>query len=106
MSYLIDEVARTLAKPHSRRKVLRVIGGAIAAAFMATVGAKRASAVGGCNSGDTCANGTACCNGSGSGNKGACCNHGQCCCGTAGNGSCTTSVSGSNCLQQNCTLVP
>jgi|SRR5579863_6041188 len=51
MSYLIDDVARTLASPVPRRKALRVIAGMIAGVFMATIGAQRASA-------DTCNTGT------------------------------------------------
>jgi hypothetical protein len=78
MSYLIDDVAKTLASPMPRRKAFRFIGGVVAGAFMTTIGAKRASAA--ACSGTTCK-----CNGQ-------CCNPGQCCLSTG----CVT-TSGSFC---------
>jgi hypothetical protein len=44
MSYLIDDVARLLATPMPRRKTLRLFGGALAGAFLASLGVRRADA--------------------------------------------------------------
>ena len=80
MSYLIDDVAKTLAGPMPRRKAFRLIGGVIAGAFMTTIGAKRVFA-------DDCG-GTHTCK-----CIGKCCAPGLCCLSTG----CST-TSGSTCV--------
>jgi len=106
MSYLIDDVARTLADPMPRRKAFRYLAGVLAGVFMATIGAQRASAAtcakngdcmganmcclngtcvsttgnaicGGSQNGICCSGGFVCCS---KGNVRSCCGSGTCCC--------------------------
>jgi hypothetical protein len=102
MSYLIDDVARTLASPMPRRKAFaaigRLLGGATLGAVFSSVGLAAVAA--GCgaacklNGGDTCPTGMTCSQPTG---NGVCnCNAGTCCCTTSK--ACLTSVGGSgNC---------
>jgi hypothetical protein len=94
MSYLIDDVARTLASPISRRKAFRLILGVLAGGFMATVGIQKAQAFAcdcfttGCHEGSGGNACSSCCGGAGSG---------MCCC--KGTGVCisSTNANGGNC---------
>lgn len=104
MSYLIDDVARTLASPMPRRKAFaalgRLLGGAALGAVFSSVGLAAVAA--GCgaacqlNGGSptTCPTGMTCSKSTG---LGVCnCDAGTCCCTT--NGTCQTSAGGSgNC---------
>src|SRR6266480_604950 len=87
--FLIDDVARTLAKPMPRRKALWRIGGLLAAAFLAntTLSAAIACGSGGCTADNQCTGNDKCvapCTG-GSGfrccpkNTDCSCGQGQCC---------------------------
>ena len=115
MNYLIDDVAKILAKPMARRETFRLLGGAFAAATLAAFGVQPASAAGKtCTQGQlnggsfNCGNGVAnsiccppgtCC--AKHGNDASCCTHGQCAC---SNGLCQSS-SGGNC-PSGCTRCP
>lgn len=95
MNYLIDDVARTLAKPNSRRSALRLVGGAALGAFLGTIGARRASADSVmCN----CTDPTHCtCSKPGSDAVNVNCTQTSCCCFKTGNPntlSCTASSGG------------
>jgi hypothetical protein len=87
MSYLIDDVARTLAGPMPRRKAFRYILGTLLGS-MAAPFAFATSCTSGNGNGDCCVNGTVaacggsnfCCNPS-NGSNGFCCSKStQCCC--------------------------
>jgi hypothetical protein len=72
MSFLIDDVARTLATPMPRRKALRFLSGALATGILGTLGIKEAGAQNKTCS-PSCPQGTVCCNG-------VCCNQNAVCC--------------------------
>ena len=121
MGYLLDDVARALASPTSRRKAFRLLGGALAGGFLGTLGVKPAYAVStgvpcGFMGFSTCNPGQQCCNVTliGIGISGFCtdatstccgfraCSAGNSCCGTGLVQSCTTNGSiccgGGSCL--------
>src|SRR5579859_3510983 len=96
MSYLIDDVARTLASPMPRRKAFRYLAGVVGGALMATIGAQRASAA---SCSPACTGGAHCCTSGGTaiccastemcclhGGTVSCCGSGTCC--VAGTGAC------------------
>ena len=87
---LFDEIARSLASPMSRRKVLgRLIGGLAVAALATISRPNRAQAAQTCNTDADCGSGSFCCN------KQTCCSTGQVCCGSGANSKCC--ASGSTC---------
>src|SRR5438874_1757630 len=97
MDSLIDDVARILASSMPRRKVFRLIGGAIAAAVVPAIGVRPVSAQQ-CPPGqNTCGNGNnaICCQRSrccaAAGNRATCCTRGECFC---NNGTCAASTGG------------
>ena len=103
MNYLIDDVARILATPMSRRKTFRLLGGALAAAAVAALGVQPVSAAvcttaqlgagsKSCGSGGnaTCCPSNTCCAANGAAGA-KCCTKGQCAC---NNGSCGASSGG------------
>jgi hypothetical protein len=61
MSYVIDEVARSLANPTPRRKALRLIGGLLAGAFFAARQEAHAQNKGKGPCKDGCPGGQCCC---------------------------------------------
>src|SRR6266849_260505 len=99
MSYLIDDVARILATPMPRRKAVRLVGGALAAALLGPFAVRRAGADdcdspnvkcgGGGDEGDDdkicCPPGTCCAT---HGHTHHCCKKNQC---TCQNGTCASS---------------
>jgi hypothetical protein len=76
MSFLIDEVARTLATPMPRRRALRFLSSAVAAGMLGTLGLKEAGAQQAAVCNPKCKMNETCCNG-------VCCTPNQVCCGTA-----------------------
>ena|SRR5438445_4827388 len=99
MDYFFDETARILATPMPRRKAFRLIGGALAAAVVAAIGAQPVGAVTcsdgtpqtcGKNKNQICCTATQCCAAAGAG-MARCCNPGQC---TCNNGTCAASTGG------------
>ena len=100
MDELIDSIARVLATPTPmrRRRALRYLGGALAAAAATAVGVRPVSAqacpgpntptqftCGGRSGADCCNRQTQCC--ALRGNRGVCCEEGECIC----NGACSAS---------------
>ena len=103
MAEFLDDIARLLASPTSRRKAFQLIGGALAGAVVASFGATPVHAAAcskseiaqgkkSCGQGRnaTCCGAGQCCAGS----SGECCSKGQCVC---GNGTCAASDSQGNC---------
>src|SRR5205823_2958207 len=103
MDELLDNIARILATPMPRRKALRYLGGALAAASIAVIGGRPVSATAcpkptpsvgdftcGSGSGATCCARNECC--ALKGNVGTCCKRNECVC----HGSCSSSTQG-NC---------
>ena len=101
MSYLLDDVARSLASPSPRRRVLRLIGGALAGVLFGTLGLEKAAAAGTCNNDNAvgCNGNQTCCDGYGNqsdfciGQKQHCCANTYCvpprfCCGTGATAVC------------------
>lgn len=78
MTYLSDDVARILASPIPRRQAFKLVGGALAGAFLSSIGIQRASAAA-CN--PACKKNEQCCPG-GPGGSGSpfCANQSQICC--------------------------
>jgi hypothetical protein len=88
MSYLIDDVARTLAGPMPRRKALRLLSTVVAGGILSTLGLKQARAQSKpCKTGTT-ACGSVCCK-----QNETCCNNTVCCAQneTCANGRCGAS---------------
>ena len=88
MSYLIDDVARTLASPMPRRKAFRLIGKVVLGGALMAIGRKEAWAK---TCAQCCASSTNCQGAGPGGTVGACCvtssvccTTGQCCCPSTG----------------------
>jgi hypothetical protein len=78
MSVLLDNVARILAGPTSRRQTLKLLGGMLAGVVLGTIGIGRAKAQASCG-GRTCNKNQHCC---GSGDTATCISDERTCCGT------------------------
>jgi hypothetical protein len=111
MNSLIDDVARVLATPMSRRQAFARIAGILGGVLLASVPAQAVGRCATCTiSPDNCNSGLTCMN---CGGAPICCNNGYVCCGTghccptaaccnSQTGTCFTSSSPTNCAQQTC----
>ena len=98
MDHFFDETARILATSMPRRKALRLIGGALAAAVVAAIGVQPAGAADcqpklkcGTGRNQICCAATQCCAGGAEGSGARCCNRFQC---TCASGICAASTGG------------
>jgi len=80
MSYLVDDIARILASPISRRQALWRVGGVLAMGVLSSLGLEEASAQTVCG-GKTCKSTQYCCTPQG-GFPSFCVTNGKTCCGT------------------------
>src|SRR5207244_1444543 len=84
MSQLLDELARSLARPMSRRAALRLMGGALVAATAGGLRPSRAAASAGCGTGGgSCPRDYTCCIDPTDPGSESCCPPGALCCGGA-----------------------